>query len=75
MNFCKDCKHKEEVPHMKGNSEFWMCNSPKNNKGESPLTGEPVKFYIYCESLRKDYEECCGLDGVWFESIDNVVPE
>lgn len=74
MNFCKDCKYLVVHETLK-EPKYWMCNSPKNNKGECPLTGEPVKFSIYCESLRKDYKECCGLDGEWFERIDNVVPE
>lgn len=73
MNFCKDCKHKFEHETLT-NPEYWMCNSPKNNKGESPLTGEPVKFFSYCESLRKDDLQYCGLSGNWFEGID-VIPE
>lgn len=75
MKLCKDCKHKVENKVLKGKSEYWECTSPKNNKETSPLTGEPVKFFIYCESLRKDNSSYCGLAGNWFESIDNVVPE
>ena len=74
MNFCKDCKYKGESKVFKTDPEYWVCNSPKNSKGINSLTGEPVKIYRYCVLLRQE-KEYCGVDGDWFERIDNVVPE
>ena len=69
MNYCKDCKFREQFP-------FWeeapLCLHAKAELPNSPVTGKPC--HLYCSTARME-GSICEMEGKLFEPISVPCPK
>jgi hypothetical protein len=68
--FCRDCKHMMPAIHVLGRDQIRLAKCAKDFKADA-VTG--VVEYSHCSVARISVFEGCGVQGNFWEPVENVV--